>query len=161
MKSFLNAHVKAKIAAGMIAVAAVAAVGFNNLHAQSAGTLSGSCSIIYNISSWGKTAEINSQFTPVALGIMNFDAGTYNTATQDLTNSAGWINKPTGVAQSTISGTFVTTPNTPITGMFRLVDAANAVTFNVVPSNSSNTYLITLRGTGGGGYVASGVCQKI
>jgi len=100
-----------------------------------------------------------------SLAILDFDAHTTNLIIY--TNSA-WNTQNTTAAVGTGTGTF-SEASGPITGSYTLNHSvtfstgggANTVAMNIVPSNSGNTFFLSLSPTTGNGQTPeTGVCQK-
>lgn len=99
------------------------------------------------------------------LGIFDFDAHTVNLIVYYNSN---WNTSSTTAGVTTGTGTFSEAAG-PITGSYTLTNSiafavdgsTNTVAMNIVPSNSGNTFFLSLSPTTGNGQTPeTGVCQK-
>ena len=164
IKTFLNAHVNAKIAAGLIAVAAAGGVGMKVKESHATTTaLTGQCGMLFSSSFAGMDAKLaNGGSVTVGtnfLVLMDFTAGTLDMQKVNIQN---YGNTATATAAAQHATLTFTQAAGPVAGSYQLTlnDGSSSIV-NILPVNSGNTFLVQYVGSGGGSVPGNGVCQKV
>jgi hypothetical protein len=163
IKTFLNARVNAKIAAGLIAIAAAAGVGMKVKESHATvSNLTGSCGMIFSKNMSGFDTYNNTQTNTYggAMMMVNFDTGTITSSSVNISN---YGQSTVLASQNAVTTTSFTQAAGPLAGSYVItINSTPVTTVNLLAVNSGNTFLVQFIGNGIVGTApATGICQKV